>query len=129
MIVTEFYNGQGFGNQLWCYVTTRAIAITKGYDFGIAFPERFKGNDFMRLNYGKPVIGEAGSERMPPRTLPQGITHYYKEWNVLHPDGSDIRTRDEKLINVLDSTKIDGYMQDVAFIEPHKKEIKEWLKV
>ncbi|MDQ3014273.1 MAG: hypothetical protein M3Q73_00200, partial [bacterium] len=89
MIATEFYHGQGLGNQLWCYVTTRVIAIKKGYDFGIVFPERFKGNEFMRLDFGKPVTG---------------VKHHYTEWSVLHPDGSDIRTRDEKLVNVADYT-------------------------
>ena len=35
MIVTEIYKGQGLGNQLWCYITTRVMAKDKGYNFGI----------------------------------------------------------------------------------------------
>ena len=35
MIVTELYNGQGLGNQLFSYVMTRVLALDKGYDFGI----------------------------------------------------------------------------------------------
>ena len=34
MIYTEFMYGQGFGNQLAVYVTTRAIAKRNGYKFG-----------------------------------------------------------------------------------------------
>lgn len=31
MIVTEIYNGQGLGNQLACYVTTRVVVKDKGF--------------------------------------------------------------------------------------------------
>ena len=47
MIITELYDGQGLGNQLWCYVTTRVIAKKNGYDFGIQSPEKFKGIYFI----------------------------------------------------------------------------------
>ncbi|GAH68596.1 unnamed protein product, partial [marine sediment metagenome] len=57
MIVTELYNGQGLGNQLWSYVVTRVIALDRGFDFGIMNPEKFKGKDFMSLDFGKEVIG------------------------------------------------------------------------
>ncbi len=129
MIVTEFYKGQGLGNQLWCYVTTRVIALNKGYDFGIQSPELFKGLDFMDLDFGKQVFGGKGPEGGPPQELPQGITQYYQEHRIIHPNGSDIRTQDKNLINILDDTKIDGCMQDVAFIAPKKDEVREWLKV
>lgn len=129
MIITEFYNGQGLGNQLWCYVTTRVIALNKGYDFGIKSPENFKGLYFMDLDFGKQVLGGNGPEGGPPQTLPEGIKHYYMERQITHPDGSDIRTTDEKLINIPDNTKIDGLMQDAKYINDSKNEIKKWLKV
>ncbi len=34
MIGTEFIDGQGLGNQLFCYVTARAVAEENGYEFG-----------------------------------------------------------------------------------------------
>ena len=129
MIITELYDGQGLGNQLWCYVTTRVIALSKGYDFGIQSPERFKGYEFMDINFGKQVFGGNGPEGGPPLTLPRGIEHYYVERGIKHPDGSDIRTLDEKLINVPDNTKIDGYMQDGNYIEQRKNDIRTWLAV
>ena len=36
MIGTEFIKGQGLGNQLFCYVTARAIAEENGYGIGCA---------------------------------------------------------------------------------------------
>ncbi len=130
MIITEIYNGQGLGNQLWCYVVTRAIAKKHGYDFGIMHPEKFKCLDFMKLDFGKPVIGGSGPEGGPPTTLPEGITSYYAEKKITHPTyGFDIRTHDEKLMRVADNTKIDGYMQDEQYIIEYKNEIREWLKI
>jgi len=130
VIITELYNGQGFGNQLWCYVTTRVIAKDRGYAFGIKSPEKFKGSDFLDLDFGKEVIGGDGPEGEQPRTLPEGIEHYYMEKKIIHPlNGSDIRIYDGKLVNIEDNTKIDGCMQDEQYILHRKNEIKEWLKV
>ena len=33
MLSTEFIHGQGLGNQLFCYVTTRMLAHKLGYNF------------------------------------------------------------------------------------------------
>lgn len=131
MIITEIYNGQGLGNQLWCYVVTRVIALDRGYEFGIKSPEKFKCNDFLTLDFGKPVIGGTGPEGGPPDSLPEGITYYYKEKKVNHPayHDCDIRLWDDKLIYIPDNSKVDGYMQNELYIEHHKDEIKQWLKI
>lgn len=129
MIITELYNGQGLGNQLWCYVVTRVIALDKSYDFAIKSPEKFKGVAFMKLDFGKPVRGGTGPEGGPPMTLPDGITHYYAEKKILRPDGTDIRVHDPGLINIADHTKIDGIMQDEQYILHRKNEIRKWLAV
>jgi hypothetical protein len=44
MIGTEFIDGQGLGNQLFCYVTARAVAEENGYEFGTAGQECFAVN-------------------------------------------------------------------------------------
>jgi hypothetical protein len=129
MIVTELYKGQGLGNQLACYVTTRVIAKDNGYDFGIQSPENFKGADFFDLDFGRPVIGGSGPEGGPPKTLPEGITNYYRERELLHPTGADIRMYDKELIRVPDGTKIDGLMQGEEYIAHRRDEIQHWLKV
>jgi len=130
MIVTEIYKGQGLGNQLWCYVTTRVIAKDKGYDFGIQSPENFKCNNFLNLDFGKPVSGGTGPEGGPPHTLPEGIRYYYNEKKLTHPHNDiDIRTHDENLVTIPDNTKIDGVMQDEKYIAHRKEEIRSWLSV
>lgn len=130
MIITEFYKGQGLGNQLWCYVTTRLIALQKGYEFGIMNPENFKGYNFMDLDFGKQVFGGFGPEGGPPVALPRDIIHYYREHEMIHqPSGSDVRVTDINLLNILDDTKIDGCMQDAGYISQHKELIRAWLKI
>lgn len=130
MIVTEIYNGQGLGNQLWCYASTRAIAKNKGYEFGIMNPERFKCLDFMEIDFGNTVIGGAGPEGGPTTILPEGIKNYYQEKQILYPGTKiDIRIHDEKLVQVKDNTKIDGIMQDEQYILKYRDEIREWFKV
>ncbi|HTK33041.1 MAG TPA: glycosyl transferase [Candidatus Paceibacterota bacterium] len=117
MITTELYDGQGLGNQLWCYVTTRIIALKNGYDFGIQSKERFKGKDFMAIDFGSPVS-------------PTDIQNTYTESPLYHyPSFSDIRLQDQKLITVPDGTKIDGLMQDELYIEEYKDEIRRWFTV
>jgi hypothetical protein len=130
MILTEIYNGQGLGNQLWCYVTTRVIAADKGYKFGIKSPHKFKCRDFLDLDTGEKVIGGTGPEGGPPQTLPEGITNYYVERKIVHPkNGVDIRMYDPNLVAIPDNTKVDGIMQDEQYILHRRDEIKQWLKV
>jgi hypothetical protein len=129
MIITEIYNGQGLGNQLACYVTTRVVALDKGYDFGIMNPQKFKCLDFMNLDFGKSIMGGSGPEGGPPTKLPDGIEYYFRERDVRHPNGSDIRNDDPKLEEVKDNTKLDGVFQSEDRIIHRKEEIKQWLKV
>ncbi len=57
MICNELYNGQGLGNQLWNYALARIIAKKNGYDFSILGREKFKGKEFMELDFGKNLMG------------------------------------------------------------------------
>ena len=130
MIVTEIYNGQGLGNQLACYVTTRVVALDKGFDFGIMNPYKFKCLDFIDLDFGHPVTGgHSPFEGSPPTVLPDGIKYYFRERNIRHPNGSDISIDDEMLEFVEDNTKLDGNFQSERRIIHRKEDIKKWLKV
>lgn len=130
MIVTELYNGQGLGNQLWSYVVTRTIALDKGMDFGIMSPEKFKGQKFLNLDFGMEVKGGSGPEGGPPIALPTGIFHYYEEKNTWYKKYQcDIRDFDAGLLDIEDNTKIEGYFQSENFILERHKEIINWLRI
>jgi hypothetical protein len=129
MIINELYHGQGIGNQLWCYFVTRCIAYKNNYEFGIKSPEKFKGKEFMEIDFGKEVIGGEGPEGGPPLSLPLDVNKYYKESLIRHPESNiDISSLDENLLNIEDNTKIDGGMQSVKYIQPYKDKIKTWFK-
>ncbi len=130
MLVTELYNGQGLGNQLFCYVTTRTLALDLGYDFGIMGADKFKARSFIELDAGKPVIGGLTPiEGQEPLILPYGITNYYVEKGKLHENGSEIRGYDEDLRRIPDNTKIDGLLQGEGYFQHRKEEIRKWLYV
>jgi len=130
MIVTEIYNGQGLGNQLFCYVVTRSIAMNNGYDYGIMNPHKFKCLDFLDLDFGSEVVGGVGPEGGPPLQLPVGVSNYYVEKQTGHPTVACLVTEiDNELISVPDNTKIDGIMQSEDYFLSRKSDIKNWLKV
>jgi hypothetical protein len=129
MIVTEFYNGQGLGNQLWCYFVTRVICENKGYEYGIKCPEKFKGREFITISFGNDVIGGSGPEGGPPVYLPNEIKYYYREKFQRHPNGMDISRFDDGLYNILDSTKIDGCMQSFNYIKDYRDIIFKWFEI
>ena len=65
MIGTELLKGQGLGNQLFCYVTTRCIAMDNHLPFSILGSETVANNMhsscgmyFMDLDYGIPSVKE-----------------------------------------------------------------------
>ena len=98
MIITELYHGQGFGNQLFAYVTTRMLAHNLGYGFGISGREnlgdrRFntEGVHFMDLDLGCEVIGGSSPPGGPPTELPESIKHHYFEYR--HGNHTDLRLK------------------------------------
>lgn len=130
MITTEFYNGQGLGNQLWCYFVTRCIALKNNYSFGIQSPQKFKGKEFLDIDMGIPVVGGEGPEGGPPTSLPNGIKYYYKEKEIFHPKTKAyISKKDEKLFEIQNNTKIDGVMQSIHYINSYRENIKSWFKI
>ena len=130
MLATEILRGQGIGNQLFCYVTARSIAHTRGLDFGIkdtgwSGDKRYNQNGFywFDLDWGQEV--------------PDGLSVYYekevrKKLNTCHHDmtvGCDVRGYDQGLVDVPDNTIIFGNMQDEKYFHHNKELVKEWLKV
>lgn len=132
MIGTELLKGQGLGNQLFCYITTRCMALDHQLPFSILGQETVANNIhsncgmyFMDLDYGVPASKEDFTE-----------TYYEKEdrlyiGNSRHDlaHGCYVTGTDEKLLNPVDGTLYYGNMQDEAYYISHKEEIRQWLKV
>lgn len=132
VIATELLNGQGLGNQLFCYVTTRALAYDKNYDFCILNREILannihsnKGMYFMDIDCGLELSKDDF----------QNVYHEKEDriflGNSIHDieHGCYITGVDDRLLQLTDTTLLYGNMQDPAYFAKYKAQIKEWLRV
>lgn len=124
--------GQGLGNQLFCYVTTRCIAMDNQLPFSILGGETVANNIhsncgmyFMDLDYGMPSKKEdfqqvyyEKEERLFLGNSRHDLTH-----------GCYVTGVDEKLLHPQDGTLLYGNMQAESYYIRHKEEIRQWLKV
>lgn len=130
MIVTRFHYGQGLGNQLHVYVTTRVIASDRGFDFGFLGIDSFgdrryndRGLYFMDIDLGKPIAGVERHYREKELRLITNNSHHDSTL------GCDIRLPDPDLKNVPDNCELEGTMQSDEYIYHRREDIKQWLKL
>lgn len=130
MIVIEFYDGQGLGNQIWVYVVLRSLASRSGFSFGVQNPEKFKGKEIFDIDFGEYVIGGEGPEGGPPTKLPEQIDYYVNENRLFeNKTALDVTSVDAALMNISDRTKFDGNLQSLKYIKGLEHNIYNWLKI
>jgi hypothetical protein len=119
MIAGIFHQGSGLGNQLFRYITTRVLALDKGYRFGMLNDKDFKGNELFKLEMGeRPLFSKHWPMEM----------YSFEEKKVVE-NGVDIRGYDPEINFVEDNTVIEGEFQDERYWGHRLDEIREWLKV
>ena len=132
MIGTELLKGQGLGNQLFCYVTTRCIAMKQGRDFSILGSDTLANNIhsscglyFMDLDFGvkagKEDFTGVYSER-DDRIFTGSSRH-----DMTH--GCYVTAADEEMLHVKDNMLLFGNMQAEEYYIAYRDQIKQWLKV
>jgi hypothetical protein len=118
MIVTEFHNGQGLGNQLWTYAVLRSLAYKKLIAFGVQSPERFKGARIFNLDFG---------ERFDKGVVP---CEYIREETLYETSfGLDISGPDSRLVNINDGTKFEGHCQSLSYLVEDISLLRAWIAV
>lgn len=125
IIATELLKGQGLGNQLFCYVTTRALAHAKGYEFSILNRELLDCIYFMDIDCGtdmKNACFEKTYHEREDRIFLGNSAH-----DIEH--GCYITGVDKQLLSLNQTTLLYGNMQDESYFGQYKKEIREWLRV
>lgn len=118
MIVGQFHEGSGIGNQLHRYVMTRVLAKDKGVDF--AMVGEFKGKEWMNLDTGvdSNIIYdvESPSGKLILSTnldlWEEGTKYYNPEINFVE-----------------DNTIIDGEFQDLRYFRHRINQVQDWLVV
>ncbi len=132
IVATELLKGQGLGNQLFCYVTTRCIAMRNGCDYSILGSETLANNIhsqcglyFMDLEFGEKTQKEDFRK-----------VYYEKEdrlyiGNSMHDieHGCYITGTDETMLNMKETVLMYGNMQSEDYYLPYKEQIKQWLAV
>lgn len=132
IIATELLKGQGLGNQLFCYITTRCIAMRNDCDYSILGSETMANNIhsqcglyFMDLDYGIPTKKEdfdnvyyEKEDRLYVANSKHDIEH-----------GAYITGVDETMLNMNETVLMYGNMQSEAYYLPYKEEIKKWLTI
>lgn len=125
MIGSEFYKGQGLGNQLWAYAVVRSIAASRNLDFGFLGTDKFKA-PWMSLDFGH---GRSrGTTRIPIARIPEGFTAYLREKMVRHESGADISPMDPLVLKAKDGTFLDGTFQSEKYFHDIA-EVKSWFRL
>lgn len=132
MIGTKLTKGQGLGNQLFCYVTCRCLAMKKGVDFSILGSDTLANNIhsqcglyFMDLDFGKEASEQDFArvyQEREDRLFTGDSRHDMKH-------GCYVTGTDEKMLDVPDGTLVMGNMQAEDYFYAYRDRIREWLKV
>ncbi len=125
VIATELLKGQGLGNQLFCYVTTRALAHAGGYGFSILNRELLDCMYFMDIDCGTDMGKDCFAEEYHEKE--DRIYVGNSRHDIEH--GCYITGADNALRTLDRTTLLYGNMQDESYFGKYKKEIKTWLKV
>lgn len=132
LIGTEFLDGQGLGNQLFCYVSARCIALDHHAAFCTAGQERLAVNIHSKkgLYFMRPDLGLA--------IAPDQADHYCEaEKRIYLPTckhdaahGCYIAGADERLFEPFSAdTLLYGNLQSEEYFRHHMPEIRRCLKV
>lgn len=134
MIGTQMIKGQGLGNQLFVYVTARAIATEKGCEFGIVNSAQFGNNIhssngmyFMDIDCGK-EISDQEKEKM--HIWNDDDTRIYLGTSPSDMEnGIYVSGADDSIHDVEDNTLLYGNLQAESYFIKYKDKIKDWLRV
>ncbi len=118
MIMTELYDGQGLGNQLWVYCACRSIADQLGYPYSILSPQRFKGADFLDVSFGI---------NPPTVTAPLRV---FRERMFFDPDLDYVSSAfDDSVRSLPVNTRIEGLFQSERYFFGHSEGCSRYIGI
>ncbi len=134
MIGTELNEGQGLGNQLFCYVSARAIAKERNTSFGLCNSKAFahnihddSGMYFMDIDMGEEITEEMKSRMKRFDDADDRLYLGTSRHDLEH--GIYVSGAKESIHEVEDDTLLYGNLQAESYFGSYKDEIREWLKV
>tara|TARA_B100000900_G_scaffold416194_1_gene449916 strand:+ start:377 stop:1348 length:972 start_codon:yes stop_codon:yes gene_type:complete len=118
MLILEFKEGQGLGNQLWNYAVLRSLANFKNFDFGIINFEAFKGKKFIEIEKGY----KKDSSNLSFKEFKEKC-FYDIDFKCF------VYGYDSNILNIEDNTIIEGVFQSEDYLLPNPEIIKEFINV
>ncbi|QDD07078.1 hypothetical protein FIT65_04480 [Candidatus Methylopumilus planktonicus] len=118
MIIMEFYEGQGLGNQLWVYVVCRSIAEQLHMKYKVIHPEKFKGKSFIEIDFGADE-----SLNLNEVTLFNEETYFDPNLDYFSSDF------DKRVLNLKENTKIHGLFQSEQYFFGDIARLKKYLQI
>lgn len=135
---TEFLQGQGLGNRLFCYITARSLAIDSGRTFATAGQQWLRA-DFLDLDLGERIPDkelasytryDEAEERLYLQTSAHDMVH------GIYIAGADaaltaLAQQQVPAQSPLSAERVllYGNLQDASYYENHRDDIKRWLRV
>lgn len=119
MIFSELHPGQGLGNQLFVYVSTRAIAKKLGHDFAIKNSHNLKAPRLLDLDWG----GDIPEEYSVHNEYTHGLG------SPLNTPQQNISLTDKSVFNVKGDTELVGMYLSEGYFHECTDELSDWLKV
>ena len=122
MIATEFYEGQGLGNQLWVYAACRSIAEQLGMNHLIIKPERFKGHSFLDIDVGSLSYRDGNENPIDVFTWP-----IFNEEIFFDPELNYFSSGFDRSVHSLQpNTRIHGLFDDISRLKKYVQLKKEF---
>jgi hypothetical protein len=129
LLFTQWYAGQGLGNQLWVYAVCRSIAEHLSAPFAVQGVEKFKGSDFLRLETTL-GIEQAKAQQIIEQSKENGSLRSFHETTYFDPEldyfSSGFDDRVEKIYGV---TKLDGLFQSEKYFFGNLEKLKEYFVI
>lgn len=119
MILIEFQEGQGLGNQLWLYATARATADVLGLDLFIEGDHLFKGKNFLKIYYN--------SAANLSNDLKDSLIVYNEPFFYDNNFATYITYYDKDILNIKKNIILRGVFQSDKYLLKYQKKIDKIL--
>lgn len=117
---TEFYDGQGLGNQLWVYASVRSIAAENGANFILLGIDKFKGNHFLDIDH---LVGV---------NTYKGLLdcNHFHEARFFDPDiECVVSCFDKKVLDIKQSVNLEGLFQSEEYFFGDISKLKKYIRI
>jgi hypothetical protein len=120
MIIIEFKEGQGLGNQLWYYSSAKSIADKLNYELVIQNYHLFKGKKFLKIEFDS--IWDDIQDKKEYTIFNEKIYYDYELKYVI----SDF---DQNVLNISKNTKLEGLYQSEKYFFGDLAKLKKYIEL